>query len=38
MTGRLQSRKYRKVEGLREEERTAYEVSVMSLNPEIDQA
>lgn len=34
MTGRLQSRKYRKVEGLREEERIAYEVSVMSLDPE----
>lgn len=34
MTGRLQSRQYRKVEGTREEERTAYEVSVMSLKPE----
>jgi len=33
MTGRLQSRKYRKLESGREEERTAYEVSVMSLEP-----
>ena len=31
LRGRLQSRKYRKVEGDREEERTAYEVSVMEL-------
>ena len=29
--GRLQSRKYRKVEGCRETERTAYEVSILSL-------
>ncbi len=33
MTGRLQSRKYRKLEAGRETERTAYEVSVMSLEP-----
>lgn len=33
LTGRLQSRKYRKVEGDREEERTAYEISVISLEP-----
>ena len=31
LTGRLQSRKYRKVSGDREEERTAYEISVMEL-------
>mgnify|MGYP004514874027 CR=1 FL=1 len=31
MTGRLQSRKYRKLEAGREEERTAYEVSVVTL-------
>lgn len=31
LTGRLQSRKYRKVAGDREEERTAYEISVISL-------
>ena len=30
LTGRLQSRKYRKVEGDRETERTAYEISVLS--------
>lgn len=34
LTGRLQSRKYRKVEGDREEERTAYEISVVSLGDE----
>ena len=33
MTGRLQSRKYRKINGDREEERTAYEISVMELEP-----
>lgn len=31
LTGRLQSRKYRKMAGDREEERTAYEISVMEL-------
>ncbi len=31
LIGRLQSRKYRKVTGGREEERTAYEISVMEL-------
>ena len=31
LTGRLQSRKYRKVDGTREEERTAYEISVLTL-------
>lgn len=31
LNGRLQSRTYRKVEGDREEERTAYEISVISL-------
>lgn len=31
LTGRLQSRKYRKVDGAREEERTAYEISVLTL-------
>ena len=31
LAGRLQSRKYRKVDGTREEERTAYEISVVSL-------
>lgn len=35
MTGRLQSRKYRKVDPLgHETERTAYEVSVMTLEPQ----
>lgn len=34
MTGRLQSRKYRKVDEFGESERTAYEVSVMSLEQE----
>ena len=33
LTGRLQSRKYRKVQGDREEERTAFEISVLSLEP-----
>ena len=33
MTGRLQSRKYHKLDEGRETERTAYEVSVMSLEP-----
>ncbi len=31
LSGRLQSRKYRKVDGDREEERTAYEISVLTL-------
>lgn len=31
LSGRLQSRKYRKVDGGREEERTAYEISVLTL-------
>ena len=31
LTGRLQSRKYRKVAGDREEERTAYEISVLTV-------
>lgn len=31
LIGRLQSRKYRKAEGGREEERTAYEISIISL-------
>ena len=31
LTGRLQSRKYRKVDGTREEERTAFEISVLTL-------
>jgi len=34
MTGRLQSRKYRKVEDGQETERTAFEVSVMTLESE----
>jgi len=34
MTGRLQSRKYRKVSDTGESERTAYEVSVMTLESE----
>lgn len=33
LTGRLQSRKYHKLECGREDERTAYEVSVMTLEP-----
>lgn len=33
LTGRLQSRTYRKVQGEREEERTAFEVSILSLEP-----
>ena len=33
ITGRLQSRKYHKMETGREEERTAYEVSVITLEP-----
>lgn len=36
VTGRFQSRKYRKVEMGFEEERTAYEVSVMSLEPVLE--
>lgn len=31
LTGRLQSRKYRKVESSREEERTAYEISILTV-------
>lgn len=31
LTGRLQSRKYRKVDGTREEERTAYEISILTV-------
>ena len=31
LTGRLQSRKYRKVDGIREEERTAYEISILTV-------
>ena len=33
LTGRLQSRTYRKVLGDREEERTAFEISVLTLEP-----
>ncbi len=33
LTGRLQSRKYRKVEGDTETERTAFEVSILTLEP-----
>ena len=33
LTGRLQSRTYRKVLGDREEERTAFEISVLELEP-----
>ena len=33
LTGRLQSRTYRKLIGDREEERTAYEISVIALEP-----
>lgn len=33
LLGRFQSRKYNKAEGEREEERTAYEISVISLEP-----
>lgn len=34
LTGRLQSRKYRKLQGDHEEERTAYEISVIELEKE----
>lgn len=37
LTGRLQSRKYHKLQGDREEERTAYEISVIDLEPAEEQ-